>query len=352
MTEFERLAPERHDTLEGVPEPAENPVLVGHEQAKSAVAAAYRVGKLPHGLLLAGPHGIGKATLAFHIAYHLLSHPTAETTPETILPPDPASSLYRQIATGAHPSVLHLTRPFNDKTKKFATLLTVDEIRRVSRFLSMTSHDNSYRVVIVDPADDMNTSAANALLKNLEEPPSRTIFLLITHSAGALLPTIRSRCHMIRLQPLSRSEVEQALQRLGVALPQDQGTRAALLERAGGSVRQAILFSEFGGLEIAETVEVLIKGQTMDFAKAHRLADAVSGREQEIRFDLMNQHMLDLVSAAAEGAATAGHVERAARLARQWHELRIAIGETDTYNLDRKQHALSMILRLHDTFRM
>ena len=352
MTGFERLAPERHDTLEGIPEPAENPVLIGHEQAKVTIAAAYRAGKLPQGLLLAGPHGIGKATLAFQVAYHLLRYPAAETAPETILPPDRASSLYRQVATGAHPSVLHLTRPFNDKTKKFATLLTVDEIRRVSRFLSMTTHDNSYRVVIVDPADDMNTSAANALLKNLEEPPSRTIFLLITHSTGALLPTIRSRCHMIRLQPLSSNEVEQALQGLGVALPQNQVTRTALLERAGGSVREAILFSEFGGLEIAETVDVLVKAQTMDFAKAHRLADVVGGRDQEIRFDLMNQHMLDLVSAAAEDAATAGHVDRAARLARQWHELRIAIGETDTYNLDRKQHALSMILHLHDTFRM
>ena len=77
------------------------------------------------------------------------------------------SSLFRQIAIGAHPSVLHLTRPVNDKTKGFKTVVTVDEIRRVNRFLSMTSHDGGYRVVIVDPADDMNTNAANALA---EEP--------------------------------------------------------------------------------------------------------------------------------------------------------------------------------------
>ena len=253
---------------------------------------------------------------------------------------------------GAHPAILHLTRPFNDKTKKFATLLTVDEIRRVNRFLSMTSHDGSYRVVIVDPADDMNTNAANALLKNLEEPPSRTVFLLIVHSPGSLLPTIRSRCQMIRLQPLSASEVEATLRRLGMPMPEDTAKINALLERAGGSVRDAILLSEFGGLEIADTVDLLIAGKDMNFAQAHRLADAVSGRDHEIRFDLMNAHMLDLVSNAASQAASVGDHKRAGNFARSFQELRIAINDTDTYNLDRKQHTLNMILRLHDTLRM
>src|SRR6476620_9662430 len=128
---FERIAPEQHDTLEGIAEPSENPVLVGHADAVGTIVAAYRSGKLPHALLLAGPRGIGKATLAYHVAHHLLSHPVAARAPDALAVPDPASSLFRQIAMGAHPAILHLTRPFNDKTKKFATLLTVDEIRRV-----------------------------------------------------------------------------------------------------------------------------------------------------------------------------------------------------------------------------
>ncbi|MFI0849522.1 DNA polymerase III subunit delta' [Mesorhizobium sp. IMUNJ 23232] len=349
---FERIAPEQHDTLEGIAEPSENPLLVGHAEAAATLASAYRTGKLPHALLLAGPRGIGKATLAYHLAYHLLRHPAYENAPETLAAPDPNSPLFRQIAMGAHPAILHLTRPFNDKTKKFATLLTVDEIRRVNRFLSMTSHDGSYRVVIVDPADDMNINAANALLKNLEEPPSRTVFLLITHSAGSLLPTIRSRCQMIRLQPLSANEVETVLTALGMPLPDEAGKRAALLERAGGSVRDAILLSEFGGLEIADTVDLLVGGADFDFAKAHRLADAVSGRDNEIRFELMNAHLLDIVSQAASSAASTGEISRAGNFARVFQELRIAISDTDTYNLDRKQHTLNMILRLHDTLRM
>jgi DNA polymerase-3 subunit delta' len=349
---FERIAPEQHDTLEGVAEPSENPVLVGHGDAVAMIAGAYAAGKLPHGIMLVGPRGIGKATLAFHIAHHLLRHPVAEAAPDRLAEPDPASPLFRQIATGAHPAVLHLTRPFNDKTRKFATLLTVDEIRRVNRFLSMTSHDGGYRIVIVDPADDMNTNAANALLKNLEEPPVRTVFLLIVHSAGSLLPTIRSRCQVVRLHPLSAEEVEATLRRLGVALPENAAARQALLGRAGGSVRDAVLLTEFGGLEIADTVDSLVAAADLDLALAYRLADAVSGRDHEIRFDLMNAHMLDLVANAASAAAVAGQTARADDFAGLWQELRIAIGDTDTYNLDRKQHALNMILRLHDTLRM
>ena len=133
---FERIAPEQHDTLEGVPEPAENPRLLGHEQATAMLSGAYRAGKLPHALMLVGPAGIGKATLAFHLAHHLLKFPSSADAPDQFAETDPASSLFRQIAMGAHPSVLHLTRPANDKTKGFKTAVTVEEIRKVNRFLS------------------------------------------------------------------------------------------------------------------------------------------------------------------------------------------------------------------------
>jgi len=208
---FERIAPEQYDSIPGIPEPAENPMLVGHSAAAQMLAGAYRTGRLPHALLFAGPQGIGKATLAFHLAHHLLRFPSAVEAPDNLASPEPSSPLFRQIATGAHPGVLHLTRPVNEKTKAFKTVLTVDEIRKVNRFLSLTSHDGSYRVVIVDPADDMNPNAANALLKNLEEPPSRTVFVLITHSIGRLLPTIRSRCQTILFQPQEYGDLLAAL---------------------------------------------------------------------------------------------------------------------------------------------
>ena len=349
---FERIAPEQHDTLDGVPEPAETPRLIGHATAAGMLASAYRAGKLPHALIFAGPQGIGKATLAFHMAHHLLRYPDFKTAPDTFAVPDPASSLFRQIATGAHPSVLHLTRPANDKTKSFKTVLTVDEIRKVSRFLSMTSHDGSYRVVIVDPADDMNTNAANALLKNLEEPPARTLFILVVHAPGSLLPTIRSRCQMVRLAPLAADELMAVLENVEPPPPDDPAARAALAERTGGSARNAILLTQYGGLEIAGALDTLVAARKPDIVGAHRLAEAVAGRDQAIQFDIFNRRALDLLSSAASEAALAGDLARAKTLSEAWHEALNTISEAETYNLDKKQHALTMIDRLNSAMRM
>ncbi|MDQ2705322.1 MAG: DNA polymerase III subunit delta' [Pseudomonadota bacterium] len=349
---FQRISPEQHDTLDGIPEPAENPCLFGHGQAASMLAAAYRAGKLPHALLLAGLLGVGKATLAFHLAYHLLKFPRHEDAPPDLAEPDRESALFRQIAIGAHPSVLHLTRPVNEKTKGFKTVVTVDEIRKVNRFLSMTSHDGGYRVVIVDPADDMNVSAANALLKNLEEPPARTVFILITHSPGRLLPTIRSRCQMVRFSPLGQDDQIAALSQFDIQPPADEPARQALAERSGGSVRMAILLTQYGGLEIAGETDKIARAASLDIPGAHKLADAVAGRDRAIQFDIFNRHVLDLLADAASSAALRGDALRADRYSQDWQEVRVAIAEAETYNLDRKQHALNMIVRLQDTFRM
>jgi len=340
----ERLAPDQHDSLEGIAEPSENPELTGHVEAQQMLLAAQRAGRLPHAIVLAGPQGIGKATFAFAFARHLLSD--AEPDPEGIFARTGKDSpLFRQIASGAHPSVLHLTRPANDKTKGFKTVLSVDEIRRIGRFLSLTSGTGSYRIVIIDPADDMRSAAANALLKNLEEPPARTIFVLIAHSPGALLPTIRSRCQVIRLAPLSDGELAEVLVRAD-QLPDDDRAREALLARSAGSARTAIVLQQYGGVEIATALDALATGMA-DIAASHRLAEAVSGRDSAIQLDVFNGRALELLANAAAEAAQSDDTNRAKRLSDAWHLARIAITETATYNLDQKQHALTMISRLN-----
>jgi DNA polymerase-3 subunit delta' len=345
---FERLASEQHDTLDGVAEPAENPALFGHEEAKAMLLGAFRAGKMPHALILAGPQGIGKATLAFHLANFLIDGQDRIEIGKL----DPASPLFRQIAMGAHPSVLHLTRPTNERTKGFKTVVTVDEIRKVNRFLSMTSHDGGWRVVIVDAADDMNRNAANALLKNLEEPPAKTVFVLIAHSRGALLPTIRSRAQIVRLQPLSEPDLLSALGQIDDMAGIQGDSARALAERASGSVRQAILLTQHGGLEIAVAVDELARAGRLDIAGAHRLADAVSGRDRAVPFEVFNDRALELLAAAASDAAAQHNLDLANRLSTAWHEAKIAISETQTYNLDQKQHALAMISRLNNALRM
>jgi len=346
---FVRLAPEQHDTLEGIPEPSEAARLVGHATAVAAIVEAYRSGRLHHALLLTGPKGIGKATLAFQIARYLLANPDPAKAQESLQPADPSDRVFRQIASGSHLSVLHVTRSYNDKTKKFMTILGVDEVRRIGRFLSMTAHDGAFRVVIVDSADDMNVNAANALLKRLEEPPEKTLFLLLSHSPGRLLPTIRSRCQMIRLAPLDETDMAEALGATGATL---SGAPSEILARAEGSVRRALLLSEFGGMEIVGAVDRLLGAPNLDTESLHRLAEAVAGRENEILFDLMNDHLLLRLSEASTDAAGQGAAERAGVLARAWDEMLVAIRDAGTYNLDRKQHALTMILKSHRTFRM
>jgi DNA polymerase-3 subunit delta' len=348
---LERLAAEQYDSIPGVAEPSENSRLVGHEDEARLLAGAYRAGRLHHAILLAGPLGIGKATLAFRLARHLLKHPRASEAPETLEDADPASSLFRQVASGAHPSILHLTRPFDDKRKVFRTVVTVEEIRRVNRFLSMTAHDGGYRIVIVDSADDMNASAANALLKSLEEPPARTIFLLISHSPGRLLPTIRSRCQAMRLKPLDAQSLRAVLQTLETDLPSDPAALEALAARAEGSARTAILLTQFGGLEIGGAIERVLDAARFDIAEASKLAEAVSGRDQAIQFGIFNRMALDAVAGAAGSAAEAGRIERAGRLSDLWSEANQRIIETDIYNLDRKQHAVGLLGQMHGLMR-
>jgi DNA polymerase-3 subunit delta' len=190
------------------------------------------------------------------------------------------------------------------------------------------------------------------LLKNLEEPPARTLFVLIVHAPGSLLPTIRSRCQMVRLSPLNDDELMAVLETAEPPPPDDPAARAALAQRAGGSARTAILLTQYGGLEIASTLDTLVTAGKRDIGGAFRLAEAVAGRDQAIQFDIFNRRALDLLSDAASRAAHGGDIARAKSLSDAWHEALDAISQTDTYNLDKKQHALSMIDRLNSAMRM
>src|SRR5690606_12804825 len=205
-----------------------------------------------HALLFEGSKGIGKATLAFHLAGHMLSHGNNGDAPEHLIAPDFTRPLWRQIAAGMHPAVLHVDRRFDQKTGKFKTGIPVEEIRRITHFLTRTASDHAWRIVIVDPADDMNRNAANALLKTLEEPPARALFILISHSAGRLLATIRSRCQSIGFKPLEAAALTDALAHVGPGVGMErEAITQTLLQRSEGSVRKALLLVANGGIEIS-----------------------------------------------------------------------------------------------------
>jgi DNA polymerase-3 subunit delta' len=190
----ESLAPP--DQITGIVLPRENLHLFGHEAAERVLLEAYRSGRMHHAWLITGPEGIGKATLAFRIARFILANPDpsensiAVADDLTVEAPD---ALIGKIAHGIHPNILHLQRPWDEKGKRYRTEISVDTVRRIVPFLGTTAGEGGWRIVLVDPADEMNRSAANALLKALEEPPPRTLFVLVSQTPGRLLTTIRSR---------------------------------------------------------------------------------------------------------------------------------------------------------------
>ncbi len=333
------MSDERPGLLDGAIWPADNTKLFGHEEAEAFLAQSYRSGKNHHAILIEGPQGIGKATLAFRFANHVLSHPDSQTAPERMADPDPSSAVSRQISSGASHNVLHLARPVDEKTGKVKSAITVEEARRAGRFFSQTSGTGNWRIVIIDPADDMNRNAANAILKILEEPPKRALFLLISHAPGKLLPTIRSRCLPLKLSALRDDAMNKALVNLGI----DAGD-AGLIAAANGSVGEALKLINYGGGEIIAAYEEVLSAQGPSARKAmHRLADAVSGKDSDTIFEFFASHVGDDLMARARAAAIAGQVAAAERLSRLHADITERFAVSDAYNLDRKQTILGIL---------
>ncbi|MBO3760331.1 DNA polymerase III subunit delta' [Ciceribacter sp. L1K22] len=326
--------------LEGAIAPSVNTALYGHQEAQDFLAQSYRSGKGHHALLIEGPEGIGKATLAFRFANHVLSHPDPSTAPERLAAPDAASAVSRQIASGASHNLLHLTRPVDEKTGKAKSAITVDEVRKAGHFFSQTSGSGNWRIVIIDPADDLNRNAANAILKILEEPPKRALFLVLSHAPGKLLPTIRSRCQPLRLSPLGDGELTAALKHLGYAFRSDEEAHK-VLSLAAGSVSRALKIINYGGLDIIAAFDKVVSQTGPSQRKAmHQIADALSGRDNEAAFDFFVEHILDHAADAARAAARAGDLATAERHARLTSTIAERFRVSAAYNLDRKQTIL------------
>ena len=261
-------APVESDRVPGAPHPRETRRLVGQDGAVAAFAGAAAAGRLHHGWLITGPRGTGKATLAWAIARWLLAQ---ADTPDLSVPED--HPVARRLRALSEPR-LHLVRRSIDDKGRLRGEIVVEDIRKLLSFFHMSAAEGGRRVAIIDAADDMNTAAANAVLKMLEEPPDGAVLLLVAHQPARLLPTIRSRCRELRLMPLSPEDMAVALAPLDV--PGDPARLAAL---AGGSVGEALRLAGQDGLDrYADLVSLFGTLPAMDRQAAAAFAQDAAGR--------------------------------------------------------------------------
>ncbi|WP_170357362.1 DNA polymerase III subunit delta' [Ruegeria arenilitoris] len=294
------------DQAPGALHPRETRRLFGQDAAEQAFLTAFASDRLHHAWLLTGPRGVGKATLAWRIARFLLATPPQQDdglfgAPEapTTLDIAPDHPVAARMLAGAEPGLAAITRSLNDQGR-LRNEIVVDDIRKLGRFFGLSSADGGRRVVIADAADEMNVSAANALLKMLEEPPARTTLLLVSHQPSRLLPTIRSRCRTLRLSPLSPEDMKSALAQTGAELPPQSDHLAAL---AAGSVGDAVRLINLGGMEIyAELIQILGTLPRLDRQRALALAEAAAQRGAAERYDLL----LNLIDIALSRLALTG----------------------------------------------
>jgi DNA polymerase-3 subunit delta' len=362
------------DRVEGARHPRDTVRLIGQEAAETAFLDAYAAGRLHHAWLLTGPLGVGKATLAWRIARFLLATPEdaggglfgdAPTAPEN-LDVDPAHPVARRLHAGSEGRLFVLRRAWDEERKRLKTVITVDEVRRLAGFLHLSAPDGGRRAVIVDPADEMNAAAANALLKMLEEPPPGVTFLLVSHQPSRLLPTIRSRCRELRLSALSPADLAAAIAAAGATA--DDGAGLAVL--AGGSVGEAIRLANLDGLQTyAAIVALFATLPRLDRPAAIRLAESAAQRGAEERLDLllalMDLFIARLARAGALGHAAAeavpGEAALLARLSpdavagRRWAGLHQALGARARHgravNLDPAALILDMVLKIDEAGR-
>lgn len=316
------------DQAPGAPHPRDVYRFVGHEEAEAALAQARAGGRMHHAWLITGPRRLGKATLAYRFARAALGARIIGPRPLDIDENDPVS---HRIAAQSHPDLFVLRRALNERTGKPRRDISAEEARALGKFFSMAPAEGGMRIAIVDAVDDLNRFAANALLKTLEEPPPRAALLLVCHSPGAALATIRSRCRTLTLRPVSDARVAQACD--GEASP-------ALLRLAKGRPGLAISLKAQGGEALAATLESALAQLPKNGASPALAALMERAGDADEKLSLA----LDIVGDFARGQALK---ENGAAWAEAWSALEAMRFETDDLDMD-PQLALARIAGVLD----
>jgi DNA polymerase III subunit delta' len=355
----------RGEAAGATPAPRANPDLVGHDAVERELVRLYEDGRLPHAILFGGPPGIGKATLAFRFARFVIAR-SAMSGGASGLAIDPESGVFRRAAAGGHADLWTVERAWDPERRRLRGGIVVEQTREIARFLHLTAAAEGWRIVVVDGAEAMNRNAANALLKILEEPPRRSLLLLVSHAPGRLLPTIRSRCRRFRLGALPLPLVGTLLDRYRPQL--EAAERAGLSALSGGSIGYALALADSGGVALYRAlVEQLAALPRLDIRRLHALVDSVVAADAEERYqalaELLSQCLARIAASGGRGHVAAAVVAEEAGMLRRlagadparWACLHREIEETFAavreLNLDRKQAMLGAFFAIAEAAR-
>lgn len=314
--------------------PRETSAFFGHHEAEQALLAAYRCGRIPHAVLIGGPKGIGKATLAYRMAKFVLAHPDPASVAVAAardLLVDGGNPAARRVAMQSHPDLLVIKRTRNDKGR-LRLQIAIEDVRRSIAFFGSTAGEGGWRIGIVDAVDEMNTAGENALLKILEEPPPRSLLFLVSHSPGGVRATLRSRCRRLMLRPLGEDDICHAL---AAALNRDAADAEiqSAARLADGSVARALSLMDGEVLELRDKVAALLAQlPATDPLALHALGEALAGADQRV-VDGVIEAVEDWLSAQLRRQSDRAHM---ARMAMAAEEIGRAARLAAVYHLDRK----------------
>jgi DNA polymerase-3 subunit delta' len=335
-------------------EPYETNELFGHGLLERRLLELYRSGRQHHALLLAGPRGIGKATLAFRLASFVLvnTNPLSdEVASANSLHVDAELKTRRLVSRLAHPDLITINPNIFSEENKSGEI-KVDHVRWALSRLATLPDSGGWRVCIIDTVDDLNNNAANALLKVLEEPPEKTIMILISSRPQRLLATIRSRCIKFSFGPIENDDTSKAIL---TACPElaDDGNLPGLIKISQGSPGRAIQLARAQGLELHRKFKSLTADlMRLDMGEVHKLASDLGEAKASELYNIFLEFLENDISDRVIKIACRQHVPLALEPWLQlWEKVTMAINDTQTFNLDRKQLILNAFFELEENAR-
>lgn len=322
------------DAIEGVPPPYASSGLVGHTQVWDRLIRQVQTDRLPNAILLHGPRGIGKATLAFELAVQILTQTGDE----------PEERVRSQVQQNVHPNLFTLRRRKKEGASN-PKFIPVDEVRTLVSRMHMTRGREGHRVCIVDAAEDCNAQAANAMLKTLEEPPAQSHFILVSHRPGSLLPTIRSRCQMQAMRELSEADMQEMVAHMTATMP-ELTLSSEVIAIAHGVPRTLFELDRVADHSGVQALDNWLQHDCrIDQAQHLAIAQSLAGAGAGPVYEFAKTRLFDWIAGVARRTAIEHPHDnkRLASIHELWNKAGAAFRDAEIYNLDLTQTFISVL---------